>query len=60
LLVSQGSKLKYEFNFEDEIYEVSSPATIFIPKNTLHSFKVISGKGIYICIIFQGRYQASK
>jgi len=43
LILSEGGKLKYEIQFEDEIYTVSSPATVYIPKGVNHRAKAISG-----------------
>lgn len=58
LILSEDSKLVYKIQFEDEIYKVSSPATIFIPRGVKHSAEVLSGKGIFICIVLEGQYQA--
>ncbi len=60
LILSEDNKLVYKIQFEDEIYEVSSPATIFIPKGVKHSAEALSGKGIFICIVLQGDYNASE
>lgn len=60
LILSENSKLKYRIQFEDEFYEVTSPATIFIPKGVRHSAEVISGEGIFVCIVLKGKYKASK
>jgi len=60
LILSEDDKLTYKVQFENELYEVSSPATIFIPKGVKHRAEVLSGKGIFVCIILQGDYNASK
>jgi len=60
LIVSENSKLKYEIQLDDEIYKVTSPSTIFIPKGVKHKAKLISGKGIFVCIILSGKYKSSK
>lgn len=60
LILSEDEKLIYKVQFEDEIYEVSSPATVFIPKGVKHAAEVLSGKGIFVCILLQGDYDASK
>lgn len=60
LILSEDDKLVYKVQFEDEVYEVSSPATIFIPKGVKHSAEVLSGKGIFVCIISQGDHNSSK
>ena len=59
LILSENGKLKYEVQFEDEIYKVSSPTTVFIPKGVNHRAKAISGKGIFVCIILSGNYKSS-
>ena len=60
LIVSENSKLKYEIQLDDEIYKVSSPSTVFIPKGVKHKAKFISGKGVFVCIILSGKYTSSK
>jgi len=60
LVLSENSKLVYEIQLEDEIYKVSSPSTVFIPKNTRHKAKVLSGKGLFICIIKSSKYKSSQ
>lgn len=59
LILSENGKLKYEIQLDDEIYKVSSPSTIFIPKGVRHKAKVISGGGIFVCIILSGNYKSS-
>jgi len=59
LILSQNGKLKYEIQLDDEIYKVSSPATIFIPKGVKHKAKALSGKGIFVCIILAKNYKSS-
>lgn len=59
LILSENGKLVYEVQLEDEIYKVSSPSTVFIPKNTKHRAKVLSGKGIFVCIIKSNKYKSS-
>jgi len=53
LIVSENSKLK-------EVYKVSAPSTVFIPKGIRHKAKFISGKGIFVCIILSGKYKSTK
>lgn len=60
LIISENSKLVYQVTFEDEVYKVSSPSTVFIPKGVRHKAKVISGEGTFVCVIFQGKYKAKK
>ena len=60
LIISENSKLKYEIQLGDEVYKISSPSTVFIPKGVKHKAKLISGKGIFVCIILSGKYTSSK
>ena len=60
LIISENNKLKYEIQLEDEIYKVSSPSTVFIPKGEKHKARFLSGKGIFVCIILSGKYTTSK
>ncbi len=60
LILSEDNSLKYKVQLEDEIYEVSAPATVYIPKGTRHSAEVVSGKGVYIVITFTKEYVARK
>ncbi len=53
LILSEKGKLTYEIQLDDEVYKVSSPSTVFIPKRVNHKAKVISGKGIFICVILK-------
>jgi uncharacterized RmlC-like cupin family protein len=59
LILSEKDKLVYEIQLEDEIYTVSSPATVFIPKNIKHTAKVLSGAGLFVCIIKSNKYKSS-
>ena len=59
LILSQDEKIVYEIQLDDEIYKVSSPATIFIPKGVNHRADVISGKGIFVCLILSNKYKTS-
>ncbi len=60
LIISENNKLKYEIQLDDEIYKVSSPSTVFIPKGVKHKARFLSGKGIFVCIILSGKYTTSK
>jgi len=53
LILSEKGKLTYEIQLDDEVYKVSSPSTVFIPKRLNHKAKVISGKGIFVCMILK-------
>lgn len=59
LIISEDDKLVYEVQLDDEIYKVSSPVTVFIPKGIRHRAKVVSGKGIFVCIILANNYKSS-
>ena len=59
IILSQGDKLVYEIQLDDEIYKVSSPSTIFIPKGVLHRADVISGSGFFVCLILSDKYKTS-
>lgn len=58
LILSQESKITYEIQLDDEIYKVTSPSTIFIPKGMNHRAQAISGKGIFVCIILSDKYSS--
>lgn len=58
LILSEDDKLVYKIQMEDEFYKVSSPATVFVPKGVKHNAEVVSGKGIFVCIVLQGDYEA--
>ncbi len=60
LIISDNDKLKYEIQLGDEKYRVTSPTTVFIPKGVRHKAKLISGKGIFVCIILSGKSTSSK
>ena len=55
LIISENGKLTYEIQLDDEVYKVTSPSTVFIPKGVKHKAKVISGKGIFVCMILSSK-----
>ena len=59
MILSQDNKLVYEIQLGDEVYKVSSPATIFIPKGVMHKADVISGNGFFVCLILSDKYKTS-
>jgi len=59
MILSQNDKLVYEIQLDDEIYKVSSPVTIFIPKGVNHRADVISGSGFFVCLIMSNKYNTS-
>lgn len=58
LVLSENSKLTYKIQLGDEIYEVPSNSSVFIPKGLFHSAQAISGKGIFVCIILSSSYSS--
>ena len=60
IILSDSDRLVYEIQLDDEIYKVSSPATIFIPKGVKHRADVISGKGFFVCLIMSNKYKTSQ
>lgn len=44
--------LKVEVQIGEDKKIVASPASVYIPKETLHSYKILSGTGIYMKIVF--------
>lgn len=51
--------LKAEVNIENEQFTVSSPKTVFIPKNMNHSCRLIEGSGHFFHIVLEGDYKRS-
>jgi len=60
LILSEDDTLKYKIQLEDETYRVSSPSSVFIPKGIRHSAEVVSGTGIFVCIILSDDYDSSE
>ena len=60
LILSEDDTLKYKIQLEDETYRVSSPSSVFIPKGVRHSAEVVSGTGIFVCIILSDDYDSSE
>jgi mannose-6-phosphate isomerase-like protein (cupin superfamily) len=48
--------LEVEFVFEDEIYQIKSPITVFVPKGVRHTQKIVRGSGRYITLLKEGTY----
>jgi len=59
IILSENDKLVYEIQIDDEIYKVTSPVTIFIPKGVKHRADVISGRGFFVCLILSDKYSTS-
>lgn len=51
--------LTAEVVLDDEVYQVESPATVFIPKNVVHSYRLIEGSGHFSHIVLKGDYNSS-
>ena len=56
--ITSDSSLRYRIQLEDEVYEVESPCTIYIPSGIRHRAEVLSGRGVYVAIIFTDNYRA--
>jgi hypothetical protein len=50
------NSLEVEFTFEDEVYCIKSPITVFVPKGVPHTQKIIQGSGRYITLLKKGVY----
>ncbi len=48
--------LQFEVILGEETYQADSPATVFIPPGLAHNLKILSGKGIEVCILRKGYY----
>jgi len=48
--------LRFEVVLGDETHQAESPATVFIPPGLRHNLKILSGKGIEVCILRKGYY----
>jgi homogentisate 1,2-dioxygenase len=59
LILSESGKLVYQIQLGNETYRVLSPSSIFIPKGLRHKAEVLSGKGIFICMILSNKYKSS-
>lgn len=59
LMLSESGKLRYKITVGDETYYVSSPATVYFPRGIYHTAEVVSGKGIYVCIVMSKTYKSS-
>jgi mannose-6-phosphate isomerase-like protein (cupin superfamily) len=59
LILSEKGKLVYYVVLGDEEYTVTSPATIYIPKEVRHKIWAKEGQGTFIAIIMSKEYQSS-
>jgi mannose-6-phosphate isomerase-like protein (cupin superfamily) len=46
-----GENLTFQITLDSEIFEVSAPATIYIPAGIVHSANALKGKGYFIAIV---------
>lgn len=51
--------LTAEVVLDGETYHVKSPATVFIPKNVVHSYRLIEGSGHFSHMVLNGDYNRS-
>lgn len=54
MIISENEELLYDIQLGNKTYEVKSPATVYIPKGLKHSAKVVSGKGVFVCVHIKG------
>jgi len=63
IFLSESGKLVYEIILgkEKTVFEITpeKPLFVLVPSKTEHSFRVKSGKGAYICVLFEGNYVKS-
>lgn len=57
---NNGEGLEYRVTAGDEEIIVKSPQSIFIPKGVKHKAEMLSGKGIFICIVMNGEIDQGK
>lgn len=51
--------LKAEVTLDGEKHIVVSPATVFVPKGVVHSYRLIEGSGYFIHTVLRGDYEES-
>jgi 2-isopropylmalate synthase len=59
LFIGEGmglTGLKAIIRIGNETREIESPMSVFVPKGTRHSYKLIAGSGTYINIVLDGNY----
>lgn len=59
LIVAPKGELEYEIILDGKANRVRSPAAVYIPAGTYHRSRVLSGKGVYVCIILDPRGPSS-
>ena len=55
----QMTGLKVKVFLDDQEFEVESPVSIFIPAGVEHTYKFISGSGLFINNVFSDNYNES-
>jgi mannose-6-phosphate isomerase-like protein (cupin superfamily) len=50
LVLSTNGKLVYRVQLDEEVFRVTSPSTVYIPKGLRHCANVISGTGLFVVI----------
>ncbi|AIF83594.1 hypothetical protein NTE_01531 [Candidatus Nitrososphaera evergladensis SR1] len=50
--------LTCEVMLDDETFTVQSPATVYIPAGVMHTYRFISGSGMYWNIVLSGDYNS--
>ncbi|MCI5179521.1 MAG: hypothetical protein D3911_09440 [Candidatus Electrothrix sp. AW3_4] len=56
ILIGDEGEMEYRFQLGDEIYNVSSPSSIWIPSELKHAANLIKGSGTYVCVILSDTY----
>lgn len=51
--------LTAEVILDGEKHIVTSPATVFIPKGVIHSYRLIGGNGYFLHTVLKGNYEES-
>lgn len=51
--------LEVEVSLADRVFRVESPASVFIPAGVMHSYRVVSGAGLFVNHVLAGRYALS-
>lgn len=51
--------LKVEVSLGEEVFNLESPSSVFIPAGFFHSYRIISGSGLFINHVLRGNYNES-
>lgn len=52
IINDQGHELTYRFVVDGETFELSAPASVWIPAGIDHEANVIKGRGTFVCLRF--------